>query len=273
MVDRIDRLVHARILRRPRRPWQPAPTRSSSSACRAPARPGRADPGQPPPGRRHGRAARHPGHRAPARRKSGKSTPESSPAGRRGVARRSVRNISTGPGSSAPRPPFFIDKLPNNWAHVGLIRLILPNAKIIDARRHPLACGFSNFKQHFARGQEFTYDLAQIGRYYARLCAADAPFRRGPAGLRPSRHPRATGRRSGSRGPRGCSTSCGLPFDPACLRFHENTRAGPHRQLRTGAPADQPRGLGPVEAVRAWLDPLKDALGPALQHWDDAPRP
>ena len=55
--------------------------------------------------------------------------------------------------------PFFIDKMPNNWAHAGFIRLILPNAKIIDARRHPLDCGFSNFKQHFARGQAFSYDL------------------------------------------------------------------------------------------------------------------
>ena len=66
--------------------------------------------------------------------------------------------------------PFFIDKLPNNWAHVGLIRLILPNAKIIDARRHPLACGFSNFKQHYARGQKFSYDLDGIGRLLRRLC-------------------------------------------------------------------------------------------------------
>src|SRR5262249_20595062 len=63
--------------------------------------------------------------------------------------------------------PLFIDKMPNNFAHLGLIHLILPNAKIIDARRHPLGCCFSAFKQHFARGQGFTYDLAEIGRYYA----------------------------------------------------------------------------------------------------------
>src|SRR5204863_3633919 len=62
--------------------------------------------------------------------------------------------------------PFFIDKLPNNWMFVPFIRLILPNAKIIDARRHPLGCCFSNFKQHFARGQGFTYDLEDVGRYY-----------------------------------------------------------------------------------------------------------
>src|SRR3546814_18216356 len=56
--------------------------------------------------------------------------------------------------------------MPNNWQHVGLIKLILPNAKIIDARRHPLPCCFSGWKQHFARGQTFTYDLTDIGRYY-----------------------------------------------------------------------------------------------------------
>jgi tetratricopeptide (TPR) repeat protein len=73
---------------------------------------------------------------------------------RAGVQRRSGR-------------PFFIDKLPNNWLFVPFIHLILPNAKIIDARRHPIACCFSNFRQHFARGQSFTYDLEHVGRYYA----------------------------------------------------------------------------------------------------------
>ena len=62
--------------------------------------------------------------------------------------------------------PYFIDKMPNNFEHIGLIHLILPNAKIIDARRHPLGCGFSNFKQHFAGGVAHSYDLADIGRYY-----------------------------------------------------------------------------------------------------------
>src|SRR5205823_12969864 len=63
--------------------------------------------------------------------------------------------------------PFFVDKMPYNFLHLGLIHLILPNAKIIDARRHPLGCCFSNFRQHFARGQDFTYDLVHVGRYYA----------------------------------------------------------------------------------------------------------
>src|SRR6185312_15187653 len=63
--------------------------------------------------------------------------------------------------------PFFIDKMPNNFLHVGFIHTILPNAKIIDARRHPLGCCFSCFKQHFARGQSFTYSLTDLGRYYS----------------------------------------------------------------------------------------------------------
>ena len=71
-------------------------------------------------------------------------------------------------------PPFFIDKMPNNFRHLGLIHLILPQARIIDARREPMACCFSNFKQLFAEGQEFTYSLEDIGRYYRDLCRADA---------------------------------------------------------------------------------------------------
>ena len=128
---------------------------------------------------------------------------------------RSARSISNGTRIQRKTDrPFFIDKMPNNWAHVGLIRLILPNAKIIDARRHPLACCFSNFKQHFARGQGFSYDLAELGRYYRRLCRADGAFRRRPAGPRP---PRASTRRwSRIRKPRSaaCSIFSACPSSP-----------------------------------------------------------
>ncbi len=78
--------------------------------------------------------------------------------------------------------PFFIDKMPNNFAHIGLLQLILPNAKIIDARRHPLGCCFSGFKQHFARGQHFTYRLRGHRPVLPRLCRADGALRRGAAG-------------------------------------------------------------------------------------------
>ena len=107
-------------------------------------------------GRRHDGAARHPGAGQAARRAASRGATATRlsrmprrPRRRRRCAR-SARNISSAPASSArPTGPIFIDKMPNNWAHVGLIRLILPNAKIIDARRHPLDCCFSNFKQHY----------------------------------------------------------------------------------------------------------------------------
>ena len=95
--------------------------------------------------------------------------------------------------------PFFIDKMPNNFAHVGLIHLILPNAKIIDARRHPLGCCFSGFKQHFARGQHFTYSLEDIGRYYRDYVELMAHFDTVLPGSRASGHLRTHDRRHGGR--------------------------------------------------------------------------
>ena len=147
--------------------------------------------------------------------------------------------------------PFFIDKLPNNWAHVGLIHLILPKAKIVDARRHPLDCCFSNFRQHYARGQGFSYSLADMGRYYADYVAADGPFRPGAAGPGPPGHPRAADRAIPSAEIRALLDALGLPFDPACLALPREQARRPHRQLRAGPPPDQPRGHGPVAAVRA----------------------
>ena len=162
--------------------------------------------------------------------------------------------------------PHFIDKLPNNWAHIGLIRLILPNARIIDARRDPLACGFSNFKQHYARGQNFAYDLADIGAYYndyLRLMRhADAVQ---PGLVHRVIHenlvddPEAEVRR--------LLDYLSLPFDPACLAFHENKRA-----VRTPS-AEQVRrpisraGLDQHVAFNAWLGPLKAALGANKEQW------
>ena len=143
--------------------------------------------------------------------------------------------------SARPAAPFFIDKMPNNFVHVGLIHLILPNAKIIDARRHPLGCCFSGFKQHFARGQDFTYDLADIGRYYRDYVELMAHF----DAVLPGRVHRVIyeqhGRRHRGRGAARCSTTaaCRSSRLPALLR--ERARRA-HRQLRAGAPADLPRG-------------------------------
>jgi tetratricopeptide (TPR) repeat protein len=155
--------------------------------------------------------------------------------------------------------PYFIDKMPNNWAHVGLIRLILPNARIVDARRHPLACCFSNFKQHFARGQGFTYDLAELGRYYRDYLTLMAHF----DAVQPGRVHRVDHEAlvdDPEREIRRLLDHLGLPFDPACLAFHETERA-----VRT-ASSEQVRrpinreGLDRWRAFEPWLGPLKAAL-------------
>jgi len=168
--------------------------------------------------------------------------------------------------------PFFIDKMPNNWVHAGLIRLILPNAKIIDARRHPLDCGFSNFKQHFARGQSFSYDLAHIGRFYADYVRMMAHLDI----VQPGKIHRVVHERlveNPEAEVRALLAYCGLPWEDACLRFHETKRP-----VRT-ASSEQVRqplsrsGFDRWKPFEQWLAPLKEALGPVLNHWDDAPRP
>ncbi len=114
--------------------------------------------------------------------------------------------------------------MPNNFAHVGLIHLMLPNAKIIDARRHPLGCCFSGFKQHFARGQNFTYDLAEIGRYYRDYVELMAHF----DAVLPGRVHRVFYENmvEDTEGEvRRLLDYCGLPFEEGVLRFHENQRA------------------------------------------------
>ncbi len=166
--------------------------------------------------------------------------------------------------------PLFIDKLPNNWLHVGLIQLILPNATIIDARRHPLGCCLSGFKQHFARGQAFTYDLAGIGRYYRDYVALMAHF----DAVSPGKIHRVIYERmvaDTEREVRALLDHVGLPFEEACLRFWTNDRA-----VRT-ASSEQVRQPIFDDAVdhwrnfEPWLGPLKDALGPVLDAYPDAP--
>ena len=166
--------------------------------------------------------------------------------------------------------PFFIDKLPNNWLYVPFIQLVLPNAKIIDARRHPLACCFSNFRQHFARGQAFTYDLEHVGRYYAdyvRLMAhVDAVL--------PGRVHRVIYERmvdDTEAEVRALLDYCGLEFEPACLEFYRTERA-----VRT-ASSEQVRQPIYREATEEWrayephLGALKEVLGPVLDCYPDAP--
>ncbi len=159
--------------------------------------------------------------------------------------------------------PFYIDKLPNNWLHVGFIRLILPNAKIIDARRHPLDCCFSNFKQHFARGQAFSYDLADMGRYYADYVDLMDYFE----GVLPGHVHRVFHEdvlADLEAEVRAMLGWLGVPFEQACLEFHKSDRAvrtASSEQVRRPINRD---GVGQWRAVEPWLDPLKAALGPAL---------
>src|SRR5262249_35577021 len=120
--------------------------------------------------------------------------------------------------------PHFIDKMPNNCLHVGLIRLILPNAKIIDARRHPLGCCFSGFKQQFARGQNFSYGLTDIGRYYHDYVQLMAHFDAvAPGRVHRVFYEQMVG--DTQTEVHRLLACCGLPFEEGCLRFHENTRA------------------------------------------------
>jgi len=165
---------------------------------------------------------------------------------------------------------FFIDKMPNNWAHVGLIQLILPNARIVDTRRHPLSCCFSAFKQHFARGQGFTYSLEDVGRYYRDYAALMTHF----DSVLPGRVHRVIYERmveDTEAEIRRLLAHCGLEYDERCLHFYENDRA-----VRT-ASSEQVRSPIFRDAVdhwrhyEPWLGPLRQALGPALDGYPDAP--
>ena len=166
--------------------------------------------------------------------------------------------------------PYFIDKLPNNWLFVPFIRLILPNAKIIDARRHPLACCLSNFRQHFARGQPFTYGLEFVGAYYAdyvRLMAhVDSVL---PGLVHRVIYERMVDDTEAQV--RALLDHCGLEFEPACLEFHKTERA-----VRTASSEQvrQPIYRDATEEWRAYephLGPLKQALGAVLDAYPEAP--
>jgi tetratricopeptide (TPR) repeat protein len=159
--------------------------------------------------------------------------------------------------------PYFIDKMPNNCLYLGLIQLILPNAKIIDARRHPLGCCFSAFKQHFSRGQGFTYDLEDLGRYYAGYVDLMAHIDE----VLPGRVHRVFYEamvRDTETEVRRLLDYCGLAFEERCLKFYDN-----ERPVRT-ASSEQVRrpifteGLDHWRHYEPWLGPLKQALGEAL---------
>ena len=166
--------------------------------------------------------------------------------------------------------PFFIDKLPNNWLFVPFIQLILPNAKIIDARRHPLGCCLSNFRQHFARGQPFTYDLDHVGRYYADYVRLMAHVDRAlPGRVHRVIYERMVDDTEGEV--RRLLEYCGLEFEPQLLEFYKTERA-----VRT-ASSEQVRQPIYRDATDEWrayeahLAPLKAALGQVIDAYPDAP--
>lgn len=166
--------------------------------------------------------------------------------------------------------PFFIDKLPNNFMHVGLIHLILPNARIIDARRHPLGCCLSGFKQHFARGQHFTYDLGDLGAYYRGYVELMAHFDAALPGRVHRVHYEDMVADTEAE-VRRLLDYCGLAFEPACLRFYENERAvrtASSEQVRTPIYRD---GVEQWRHYEPWLEPLKAALGPVLDAYPRTP--
>jgi tetratricopeptide (TPR) repeat protein len=158
--------------------------------------------------------------------------------------------------------PFFIDKMPNNFRHIGLIHLMLPNAKIIDARREPMACCFSNFKQLFANGQEFTYSIEDIARYYRTYLDLMEHWDEVLPGrvLRVWHEDVVDDLEANVR---RLLEFCDLKFEPACVDFHKTERS-----VRT-ASSEQVRqpiyreGLDQWKHYEHWLAPLKDALGDA----------
>lgn len=167
--------------------------------------------------------------------------------------------------------PFFVDKLPANWMHVGLIRLALPNAKIIDARRHPLACGFSNFKQNYASGIRFAFSLESIGYFYRDYVRfMDHIDRVQPGAVHRVVNETLIDDPEGEV--RRMLDFIGVPYDPGCMEFHRNKRA-----VRTPS-AEQVRrpinrdGTNSWQHYEQWLGPMKRALGSALESWD-APSP
>jgi hypothetical protein len=167
--------------------------------------------------------------------------------------------------------PFFIDKMPNNFLHVGLICLILPNARIIDARRHPMACCFSAFKMQFSEGHRYSYDLHELGDYYLLYVEYmqhfDAVL---PGRIHRIHHERMVDDTDAEV--RKLLDYCGLKFEPDCLKFYENKRP-----VRTPS-AQQVRrpifreGLEHWRNFEAWLGPLADALGGVLSNYPSAPK-
>jgi len=162
--------------------------------------------------------------------------------------------------------PFFIDKMPNNFRHIGLIHLMLPNAKVIDARREPMSCCFSNLKQLFAQGQEFTYSIEDVARYYRTYLDLMQHWDTALPGrvLRVYHEDVVADLESSVR---RLLDHCGLAFEPGCIDFHKtqrSVRTPSSEQVRQPIFRD---GLDQWKSFEPWLAPLKTALGDALERY------
>ena len=160
--------------------------------------------------------------------------------------------------------PLFVDKMPNNFLHVGLIRLILPNAKVIDARRHPMACGFSCYRQLFGEGQDFSYGLESIGSYYRDYVRLMEHWDEVLSGfvLRVQHEDVIEDLETQVR---RILDFCGLPFEDSCLDFHKTERS-----IKTPS-SEQVRqpiyrsGMDQWRNYENWLNPLKESLGEGIR--------
>lgn len=168
----------------------------------------------------------------------------------------------------ANEKPRFVDKMPANWLHIGFIRLILPNAVIIDARRHPMAAGFSNFRQKYDAGAAWSYSLEGIGRYYRDYLRLMRYFDQ----VLPGKVHRLINERlidDFEPEVRRLLDHVGVDFEPACLEFNRSSRpvrSASAEQVRRPVNRD---GVNQWRAFEPWLDPLKDALGDALEDWQE----
>ena len=234
-------------------------TRSSSSACRVPVQPWSSRSCPRTAGRGYRRARGHAGAgegAGPLSRVRDGHERCRSIGGRREYLERTAVQRRT-------ERPLFIDKLPNNWMFVPFIHWVLPNAKIIDVRRHPLSCCFSNFRQHFARGQDFTYDLEDLGHYYSdyvRLLAhVDAAL--------PGRVHRVIYEQlvdDTETEVRALLTYCGLEFEESCLEFYNTDRA-----VRTPSAQQvrQPIYRESIEEWRAYERHLEPPSARSARFW------
>jgi len=166
--------------------------------------------------------------------------------------------------------PHFTDKMPSNWVFTGFIHTILPNAKIVDIRRHPLGCGFANFAQHYNWGINFSYDLASTGRFYSDYVRQMDHFDKvAPGVVHRIFYENLVEDLEGEV--RRLLGYLELPFEEACLRFFENRRAvhtPSSEQVRRPINRD---GMDTWRNYEPWLDPLKEALGPVLDLYPVVP--